>query len=104
MFVTMLSVFYVLLSRYTAQEDIIVGTPIARRVRTDVEKLIGVLINNLALRTDLSGSISFRELLKRVRRSVLDAFAHQEIPFENLLTELRIERNPSRTPLFQVFL
>ena len=103
LFVTMLSVFYVLLGRYTAQEDIIVGTPIARRVRTEAEKLIGVLINNLALRTDLSGGIHFRELLKRVRRTVLDAFTHQEIPFENLLTELRIERDPSRTPLFQVF-
>ncbi len=103
LFMTMLSVFYILLARYTAQEDIIVGTPIARRSRAEVEKLIGVFINNLALRTDLSGNITFRELLKRVRRTSLDAFAHQDIPFERLLNELRIERNTSHSPVFQVF-
>lgn len=103
LFMTTLSVFNVLLARYTAQEDIIVGTPIARRIRTEVEKLIGVFLNNLALRTDLSGNINFRELLKRVRRTALDAFAHQEIPFEKLLNELRIERDSSHTPVFQVF-
>lgn len=103
LFVTMLSVYYILLARYTAQEDIIVGTPVAGRHHADVEKLIGVFINSLALRADLSGNISFREFLKRVRRTALDAFAHQEIPFERLLSELRIERTSSHSPVFQVF-
>jgi amino acid adenylation domain-containing protein len=103
LFMTMLSVYYILLARYTAQEDIVVGTPIARRSRAEVEKLIGVFINNLALRTDLSGNITFRELLKRTRRTALDAFAHQDIPFERLLNELRIERDSSHSPVFQVF-
>jgi hypothetical protein len=103
LFVTMLSTFYALLARYSAQEDIIVGTPIARRSHSDVEKLIGVFINNLALRTDLSGKLTFRELLMRVRRTVLDAFAHQDIPFEKLLSDLRIERASSHSPVFQVF-
>ncbi len=103
LFMLMLSVFNLLLARYSAQDDIIVGTPIARRSRAEVEPLIGVFLNNLALRTDLSGNINFRELLKRVRRTALDAFAHQEIPFEKLLSELRIERDPSRSPVFQVF-
>lgn len=103
LFVTVLSVFYALLARYTAQEDIVVGTPIARRSHADVEKLLGVFINNLALRTDLSGNPTFRELLKRVRRTALDAFAHQEIPFEKLLSELRIERDSSHSPIFQVY-
>lgn len=103
LFVTMLSTFMVMLARYTAQEEIIVGTPIARRSRAEIEKLIGVFLNNLALRTDLSGGINFRELLKRVRRTALDAFAHQEVPFERLLGDLRIERDSSHTPVFQVF-
>ena len=103
LFVTMLSAFMVMLARYTTQEEIIVGTPIARRSRAEIEKLIGVFLNNLALRTDLSGGINFRELMKRVRRTALDAFDHQEVHFEKLLSDLRIERDSSHTPVFQVF-
>lgn len=103
LFVTLLSAFYALLARYSGQEDIIVGTPIARRTHADVEKLIGIFINNLALRTDLSGNITFRELMKRVRRTALDAFSHQDLPFEKLLNRLRIERNTRHSPVFQVF-
>ncbi|MFC4046555.1 amino acid adenylation domain-containing protein, partial [Dactylosporangium siamense] len=102
MFMTVLSVFSVLLSRYTGQDDVVVGTPIANRNRAEVEGLIGFFVNTLVLRTDLSGDPTFVELLARVRAGTLAAYAHQDLPFEQLVDELVVERDRSRTPLFQV--
>ena len=99
---TLLAAFNTLLCRYTGQEDIVVGTPMAGRNRVEIEPLIGFFINTLALRTDLSGDSSFRELLRRVREVTLGAYAHQDLPLEKLVEELHPERDLSRTPLFQV--
>jgi len=103
LFMTLLAAFKVLLHRYTGEQDIIVGSPIANRPRAETEKLIGFFLNNLALRTDLSGDPSFRELLSRVRATALDAYAHQDVPFEKLIEELKPERDLSRTSIFQVY-
>src|SRR5258708_21321432 len=100
---TLLAAFKVLLHRYTGQQDIIVGSPIANRPRAETEKLIGFFLNNLALRTDLSGDPTFRKLLARVRRSALDAYANQDVPFEKLIEELKPERDLSRPAIFQVY-
>ncbi len=102
LFVTLLSAFNVLLSRYTGQDDIVVGTPIAGRPRAEVEGLIGLFVNMLALRSDLSGRPTFQELLNRVHESTLDAYAHQDIPFERLVDALKPERHLSHSPIFQV--
>lgn len=103
LFMALLGAFKTLLYRYTGQEDIVVGTPIAGRNWAEIEPLIGFFINSLVLRTDLSGNPSFRQLLSRVRRTALDAYAHQDLPFEKLVEELQPKRDLSRTPLFQVF-
>nr|QEO73764.1 AMP-dependent synthetase and ligase [uncultured bacterium] len=103
LYMTMLAAFKVLLYRYTGQEDIVVGTPIAGRNRAELESLIGFFINSLALRTDLSGAPSFRELLGRVREVTLGAYAHQDVPFEKVLEELNPERSLNHTPVFQVY-
>ena len=100
---TVLAAFNILLHRLSGQEDIIVGSPIANRPRTETENLIGLFLNNLALRTDLSGNPTFRELLARTRQTALDAFANQDLPFEKLLEELKPERDLSRTSIFQVY-
>ena len=102
LFMGLLAAFKIVLHRYCGMEDIIVGCPIANRNRTDVEGLIGCFINTLALRTDLSGNPSFRELLSRVREVSLGAFANQDVPFEKLLEEIRPDREINRTPVFQV--
>ncbi len=103
LFMTLLAGFAVLLHRFGGQEDILTGIPIAGRQHREIEPLIGFFLNSLVLRSDLSGRPSFRELLRRVRRAALDAFAHQDLPFERLLQDLRPERDLSRTPLFQVY-
>jgi amino acid adenylation domain-containing protein len=102
LFMTLLAGFQSLLRRYTGQDDIVVGTPIANRNRTEIEGLIGFFVNTLVMRTDTSGDPVFRELLARERKVLLDAYAHQDLPFEKLVEELRPERNLSRNPLFQV--
>ncbi|MGH9932577.1 MAG: non-ribosomal peptide synthetase, partial [Pyrinomonadaceae bacterium] len=103
LFITLLAVFKVLLFRYTGDEDVIVGSPIANRPQTETESIIGFFLNNLALRSDLSGDPSFREVLARVRKTALEAYAHQDVPFEKLIDALRPERDLSRTPIFQVY-
>jgi amino acid adenylation domain-containing protein len=102
LFMTLLTAFDILLYRYTEQEDILIGTPIANRNRTELEGLIGFFVNTLVLRTDLSGNPSFNELLIRVREMAMDAYTHQDLPFEMLVEVLQPERDLSHAPLFQV--
>jgi amino acid adenylation domain-containing protein len=102
LFITTLAAFKVLLHRYTGQEDLLIGTPVAGRDRTEFEAMLGYFTNTLVLRTDLSGDPTFRELLVRVRETFLDAHDHQELPFEKLVAELVTVRNQSHTPVFQV--
>ena len=102
LFMTLLAAFKVLLHRYTGLEDITVGTPIANRQRHDLEDLIGFFTNTLAIRTNLSGNPMFCDLLKMVRETLLDAYAHQDLPFEYLVEELHPERTLSHSPLVQV--
>ncbi|MEH2459865.1 non-ribosomal peptide synthetase [Nostoc sp.] len=102
LFMTMLAAFQTLLYRYTQQEDITVGSPIANRNRSELEGLIGFFVNSLVLRTDFSGNPTFRELLNRVRDVTLGAYSHQDLPFEKLVEELHPERDLSYHPFFQV--
>ena len=101
-FILVLAVFKILIQRYTGQDQIVVGSPIANRNRLEVEKLMGFLANTLVLYTDLSGNPSFVELLERVRETVLGAHTHQDVPFELLVQALQPQRDMSRSPLFQV--
>ena len=100
-FMTMLAAFQFLLSRYSGQDDIAVGTPIAGRTQAEQEHLIGMFVNTLVMRTRVEGHLSFRELLRRVRETALSAYAHQDVPFEKLIEAIQPARDPSRNPLVQ---
>ncbi|RUR75343.1 non-ribosomal peptide synthetase [Chlorogloeopsis fritschii PCC 9212] len=102
LFMTLLAAFKTLLYRYTGQTDILVGSPVANRNAIKTEPLIGLFVNVLVLRTDLSEQPSFRELLSRVKSTALEAYVHQDLPFEQLVEELQPERDLSHHPLFQV--
>ena len=102
LFMTALAAFQTVLYRYTGQDDIVVGTPVANRSRIEVEGLIGFFVNSLVLRTSFVGDPSFRELLARVRTMAVNAFAHEQLPFERLVSELRPDRRPGDNPLFEV--
>nr|BFE78737.1 hypothetical protein GCM10020093_013380 [Planobispora longispora] len=97
-----LAAYQALLGRWSGQDDFAVGSPVGGRPRRELEGVVGLFINVLAIRADLGGDPSFRELLDRVRRSTTDAYAHQELPFERLVGELGIVRDVSRPPVFQV--
>ncbi|MFN6441572.1 MAG: amino acid adenylation domain-containing protein, partial [Nostoc sp. DedSLP01] len=102
LFMTLLAAYDTLLYRYSGQEDILVGSPIANRDRLELERLIGFFVNVLVMRTNLAGNPTFNELLSRVRSIAMDAYAHQDLPFEMLVEALQPERDLSHTPLFQV--
>ncbi|WP_193197122.1 non-ribosomal peptide synthetase [Nostoc sp. MG11] len=102
LFMTLLAAFKALLYRYTGQTDILVGSPIASRNRAEIESLIGFFVNVLVLRTDLSGELSFQELLARVKSTASEAYIHQDLPFGKLVQELQPTRDLSYHPLFQV--
>jgi amino acid adenylation domain-containing protein len=101
LFITLLASFQLLLSRYAGQDDVVVGTPIAGRTRPELEPLIGDFVNMLAMRADLSGDPTFRELLQRVKEVLLQAYDNQDVPFESLVEELEHGRDMSRAPIFQ---
>ncbi|KAA3617202.1 MAG: amino acid adenylation domain-containing protein [Calditrichaeota bacterium] len=101
-FMALLSAFYILLYKYSLQEDITVGTPIANRTQTETEVLIGFFINTLVIRADLSGDPTFKEFAQRVRKTTLESYAHQDLPFEMLVEAIQPERSMSHSPLFQV--
>ncbi|MET0625827.1 MAG: amino acid adenylation domain-containing protein, partial [Pyrinomonadaceae bacterium] len=102
LFMTLLAGWQLLLSRYSGQKDVSVGTPVAGRTHAETEQLIGFFVNTLVLRTDLSGEVTFRGLLSRVREVCLGGYAHQDVPFEKLVEELQPDRDTGRSPLFQV--
>jgi amino acid adenylation domain-containing protein len=102
LYMTLLAAFKLLLARVAVQECVVVGTPIAGRRQTEVEGLIGFFVNTLVLRTEVSGDLTFRELLARVRKVTIEAYSNQDLPFEKLVDELQSDRDLSRSPLFQV--
>ncbi|MDF9576226.1 condensation domain-containing protein, partial [Bacillus cereus] len=102
LFMLLLSAFSSLLHRYTGQEDLVVGSLVANRNREQIEKLIGFFVNTLPLRINLHREMQFTELLSQVKKTTIDAYDHQDVPFELLVDELQIERDSSRNALFQV--
>ncbi len=104
MYMTLLAAFKVLLHRYSGQQDICVGSPVANRTQQEVEGLIGFFVNTLALRSEVKSEASFSELLQQVKVTMLEAFEHQDVPFEKVVEAVVKERDLSRNPLFQVML
>ncbi|GAA2526057.1 non-ribosomal peptide synthetase [Winogradskya humida] len=102
LYMTLLAAFQAVLGRWSGQDDFAVGVPVAGRTRPEVENVVGFFVNTLVMRAGLGGDPSFGELLTRVRDHALDAYAHQDVPFERVVEELRPEREPGRTPLFDV--
>ncbi|MGW5265604.1 non-ribosomal peptide synthetase/MFS transporter [Microbispora sp. NPDC004025] len=102
LYMTLLAAFQVLLGRYSGQDDFAVGSPVSGRDLPELERVVGLFINSLPMRADLSGDPTFTELLGRVRETALDAYTHQELPFDRLVGELGVERDVSRSPVFQV--
>ena len=102
LFMTLLAAFDIIVSRYTGSEDVVIGSTVAGRNQPETENMIGFFINALPLRVDLSGNPSFMELLKRVREVCLDAYTHQDLPFEKIVEAVNPQRNLNRNPLFQV--
>jgi non-ribosomal peptide synthetase component F len=101
---TLLAAFQTLLYRYTGQEDICIGTPIANRNRSEIEPLIGFFVNTLVMRARFADNLTFCQLLQQVRETSLNAYANQDLPFELLVDALHPERNLSHSPLFQVMM
>jgi amino acid adenylation domain-containing protein/non-ribosomal peptide synthase protein (TIGR01720 family)/FkbM family methyltransferase len=104
LFMTLLTAFKIMLHKYSGQDEICVGTPVANRTQHEVESLIGFFINTLALRSDLSNNPSFTDLLQKVKATTLEAYTHQEVPFEKVVEAVVTERDMSRNPIFQVLL
>ncbi len=102
LYMTMLSSFQLLLAKYSNQNDIVIGTPIAGRNKKDIENLVGFFVNNLVIRTKFDGQLTFRKLLKQIRKTALDAYSNQDLPFEKLVEELQPSRDMSHAPIFQV--
>ena len=102
LYMAALAVFFVLLQRYTGQGEILVGTPMANRNRVELEALVGFFVNTVVLRGQLAGNPTFRQLLRTVRETTLEAFAHHDLPFERVVNALKLERDLSRNPLYQV--
>ena len=104
LFMTLMAAFATLLHRYSGQTDVVIGSPIAHRTRREIEDVVGCFINTLALRTDLTGDPVFTDLLPRVKETCLQAFAHQDLPFEKLVEALQPQRDLSHSPIFQAML
>jgi non-ribosomal peptide synthetase component F len=104
LFMLLLAAYFVLVCRYSGKVDLSIGTPVAGRTAPETEKLIGLFINTLVLRCDLSGNPAFIELVRQVRNTTLDALAHQDLPFSSLVRELNPRRLPGRSPFFRAFL
>ncbi|MEA5582039.1 amino acid adenylation domain-containing protein [Nodularia harveyana UHCC-0300] len=104
LFMTLQAVFVTLLHRYTGQDDLLVGTPIANRNRQEIEPLIGFFVNTLVLRTKVNGQLKFSEVLQQVQKVALEAYEHQDVPFEQVVEAIQPERNMDHNPLFQVML
>ncbi|HYG09453.1 MAG TPA: condensation domain-containing protein, partial [Pyrinomonadaceae bacterium] len=104
LFMVLLAAFQTLRYRYSGQTDLIIGTPIANRNRHETEQLIGFFVNTLAIRNDLSGNPTFRQLLRRVKEVMLGAYTHQDVPFEKIVEVLQPERSLNRQPIFQIII
>jgi len=102
LFMTLLAAFQVVLARFSGQHDVCVGSPIANRTRPEVERLIGFFANTLVFRANVSANPSFSDFLAQVRRATLEGYAHQDLPLDRIVEHLQVERDPSRTPMFQV--
>jgi non-ribosomal peptide synthetase component F len=100
---SLLAGYEIMMSRYSRQEEMVIGTPIAKRDRAEIEGVMGLFVNTVVMRADLRGNPTYREMLKRVREETVGALGHQDVPFEKVVEELRPERDLSHNPLFQVW-